>query len=77
MDESPSLESQNLPRCYHSDEISHLISDATNGIPFNMNKLNNIVKKTFKLFILTLPYTLVERLFGKSSFIGSFYWKLD
>lgn len=54
IDESPSLESQNLPRCFHSDEISQLISDATNGISFNMNKLTNIVKNTFKLFILTL-----------------------
>lgn len=53
-DELPSLESQNLPRCFHSDEISQFISDATNGIPINMNKFTNIVN-SFKVKHLINP----------------------
>jgi hypothetical protein len=48
-DELPLLESQNLPRCFHSDEISQLISDAVDGLPININKLTNIVS-SFVLF---------------------------
>lgn len=45
--ENDVLESENLPRCLHSDEISQMISDAIDGIQINMNKLNNIVSSTF------------------------------
>ena len=79
-DELPLIESQNLPRCFHSDEISQFISDVIDGIPINMNKLINIVNYYFIIshsFINLLGFLIVKRLLGKSNFIGSFHWKLD
>lgn len=38
------LESQNLPRCTHAEEISQYIKDATNRKQVNLDKLINIVR---------------------------------
>lgn len=38
-----SLESQNLPRCMHFDEINQFILEATKSGVININKLTNTV----------------------------------
>ena len=44
-DDSLLLESQNFPRCIHSEEISKCISNAIKGHQFNFEKLTNLVIK--------------------------------
>lgn len=66
-----SLESQNLPRCMHSEIISQFILDAVDGKQINIDKLTNTVNQN--TIIHSLLYFLAQFLPRGSCLIRSFH----
>lgn len=60
------LESQNIPRCFHDQQITDNVKAASQGIHIDLEKLTNIVQYHLNHQFLIAFFIPAEHLSGKS-----------